>query len=82
MPKDTMVNFSITPDQQEFIRANFSEMGRTDLARKLGISKGKLDGNLRLMRGELKFRKMTRQPKKQTSGEYFDLKEFAKYYSF
>jgi hypothetical protein len=82
MPKDTMVNFSITEDQKEFVRQNFGKIGRTDIARKLGISKGKLDGNLRLMRGELKFRKMTIRPKKETSDEYFDINEFAKLYSF
>jgi hypothetical protein len=82
MPKDTMVNFSITPDQQQFVRENFDKMGRTDIARKLGISKGRLDGNLRLMRGELNFRKMTRKPKEQISDEYFNINEFAKFYSF
>jgi hypothetical protein len=74
---------TITPEQEKFIRENFGKIKRKHLPDMLGITKGKLDANLHIMKGlPISQNARKRKDHNQTSGEYFDIKEFAKYYSF
>ena len=42
---------TITPEQEQYVRANLGKIKRTQICKDLGITKGKLDGNLNIMTG-------------------------------
>jgi hypothetical protein len=70
-------NLTITKEQAEYIRNNYSKMSISRLAKELGLTKNKTHHNMRVM-GLVKGRKS--QAIKMNG--YFDIDEFYKKYKY
>lgn len=72
-------NLTVTPEQQEFLKANHGKYNNVELARMLHISYNIVHNNLRLM-GLVKTK--FQQGKVVTMEGYFDVDSFGKQYIY
>lgn len=77
MPRRYQKNVTITPEQAEYVKANYGKMSNAMLAKMLGISYNKTIQNLRVLK--------LHTPKPYggivvVMKDFFDVDKFSKYY--
>ena len=67
---------SLTPDQVDFIKSNYLSLTRIEIAKQLGITVGKLGGNMRML--DLNYKQITKPKivKELTSEGFYNEQDY------